>query len=114
MAPESFSDSDMRRLAERVKNEHDLRETEMRGLWEHMHGLDGEIGRLREGQHKLGERIVAEQLVQIYTERTEKLEEQLGKLEDRISGLDKRVAVIASTIGLIGAVASFLASHLFK
>jgi len=107
MSPESFSDGDMRRLAERVQHEHDLRETELQGVWEHVHSMDEEVRRLRERMHELGERIVAEQLVQIYTERTEKLEE-------RVAGLEKRVYLIAGGIVIVGAVANVLLPHLFK
>src|SRR5579872_1055678 len=107
MSPESFSDGDMRRLAERVQHEHDLRETELQGVWEHVHSMDEEVRRLRERMHELGERIVAEQLVQIYTERTEKLEE-------RVAGLEKRFYLIAGGIVIVGAVANVLLPHLFK
>ncbi len=107
MSPESFSDGDMRRLAERVQHEHELRETEMSALRDHLETHDEEIGRVRKRIHDLGEHIVAEQLVKVYTERQDKLEE-------RVNGLEKRVYMIAGGIVIIGAVVNVVLPHLFK
>src|ERR1700740_1754687 len=46
--PDSFSDPAMQRLAERVQHEHDLREAEVAGLREQVHGMDGTVRDLRQ------------------------------------------------------------------